>query len=158
MALADTLGAPIIKTLSGKMVLADDSPYTTGGIGLLGTAPNEDLVDDIDTLFMLGTNFPYTKHLPAAGKVQVVQVEIDPTRVGNRLPTDVPLIGDVAATLEALLPHLDRRADRGHLERYQKKIRRLAAEDGGARAPTRDPIAPQYLAGVLDRSPPRTRC
>ena len=82
MALADTLGAPVIKTLPGKMVVADDSPYTTGGIGLLGTAPNEDLVDDIDTLLMLGTNFPYTKHLPRPDKVRVVQVEMDPTRAG----------------------------------------------------------------------------
>ncbi|HZD99671.1 MAG TPA: thiamine pyrophosphate-binding protein, partial [Micromonosporaceae bacterium] len=148
---ADVLGAPVIKTLSGKMVLADDSPYTTGGIGLLGTAPNADLVDDIDTLLMLGTNFPYTKHLPAAGKVKVVQVEIDPTRVGNRLPTDVPLIGDVTATLEALLPHLNRNDERGHLEKYQKQMADWREKMGALESPTRDPIAPQYVVSVLDR-------
>jgi pyruvate dehydrogenase (quinone)/pyruvate oxidase len=118
------------------MVLADDSPYTTGGIGLLGTAPNADLVDDIDTLLMLGTNFPYTKHLPAAGKVKVVQVEIDPTRVGNRLPTDVPLIGDVTATLEALLPHLNRNDERGHLEKYQKQMADWREKMGALESPT----------------------
>ena len=134
---ADRLGAPVIKTLSGKMVLADDSPYTTGGIGLLGTAPNADLVDDIDTLLMLGTNFPYTKHLPAPGKVKVVQVEIDATRVGNRLPTDVPLVGDVSATLEALLPHLRRNDDRGHLEKYQKQMTDWRDEDGCTRVDRR---------------------
>jgi pyruvate dehydrogenase (quinone) len=148
---ADTLGAPVIKTLSGKMVLADDSPYTTGGIGLLGTAPNADLVDDIDTLLMLGTNFPYTKHLPAAGKVKVVQVEIDPTRVGNRLPTDVPLIGDVRVTLEALLPHLRRNEHRGHLEKYQKQMADWRERMNALESPARDPIAPQYVVSVLER-------
>src|SRR6266545_3405628 len=89
---ADLLAAPIIKTLPGKMVVPDDSPYTTGGIGLLGTAPSEDLIEEVDTLLMLGTNFPYTKHLPEPGRVRVVQVEIDPARAGMRLPTDVPLV------------------------------------------------------------------
>ena len=105
---AKVLGAPIVKSLSGKMVVPDDSPYVIGGLGLLGTAPSEDLMDEIDTLLMLGTNFPYTKFLPAPGTVKVVQVEIEPTRAGTRIPTDVPLVGDVAATLEALLPMLER--------------------------------------------------
>lgn len=148
--LADILGAPVIKTLSGKMVLADDSPYTTGGLGLLGTAPSEELVEDIDILVMLGTNFPYTKHLPPAEKVKTVQVEIDPVRVGVRMPTQLPLIGDVAATLEALLPMLRRRADRTHLERYQAKMRDWRAEMTALESPRRDPIAPQYLASLLD--------
>ena len=65
--LAETLDAPVIKTLPGKMVIPDDSPYTTGGIGLLGTAPSEELVEEIDTLVMLGTNFPYTKFMPEPG-------------------------------------------------------------------------------------------
>jgi pyruvate dehydrogenase (quinone) len=148
--LADTIAAPVIKTLSGKMVLADDSPYTTGGIGLLGTAPSEELTGDIDTLVMLGTNFPYTKFLPEPGAVKVVQVEVEPTRAGTRLPTDVPLVGDVATTLEALLPLLRRRDDRAHLEKYQARMASwredmASLEDGG-----RDPIAPQYLAHLLD--------
>ncbi|GAB1692281.1 thiamine pyrophosphate-dependent enzyme [Krasilnikovia sp. M28-CT-15] len=148
---AERLGAPIIKTLSGKMVIPDDSPYTTGGIGLLGTAPSAALVDDIDTLLMLGTNFPYTKHLPEPGKARVVQVELDPTRAGNRLPTDVPLIGDVTTTLEALLPKLQRQDDRKHLEKYQEQMldwrRRMTALE----SPDRDPIAPQYLVQLLDQ-------
>jgi pyruvate dehydrogenase (quinone)/pyruvate oxidase len=148
--LADTLAAPVVKTLSGKMVLPDDSPFTTGGIGLLGTAPNVDLVDDIDTLLMLGTNFPYTKHLPDPGAVKVVQVEWDPTRAGNRLPTDVPLIGDVGATLEALQPRLRRREDRSHLEKYQKKMADWRSRMTALESPDRDPIAPQYLAKVLN--------
>ena len=148
--LADTLAAPVIKTLSGKMVLSDNSPFTTGGIGLLGTAPNVDLVEDIDTLVMLGTNFPYTKHLPAPGKVKVVQVEWDPTRAGNRLPTDVPLVGDVGATLEALQPLLRRRQDRSHLEKYQKHMADWRSKMAALESPERDPIAPQYVVKVLD--------
>lgn len=149
-ALADILAAPVIKTLPAKMVVPDDSPYTTGGIGLLGTAPSEELVEDIDTLVMLGSNFPYTKHLPAPGTVKVVQVEIEPTRAGLRLPTEVPLIGDVTATLEALLPLLNRRPDRAHLEKYQAKMRDWKEKMAALESPRREPIAPQYLASVLD--------
>jgi pyruvate dehydrogenase (quinone)/pyruvate oxidase len=148
--LAVTLDAPIIKTLSGKMVVPDDSPYTTGGIGLLGTAPSEELVGDIDTLVMLGTNFPYTKHLPEPGKVKVVQVEADPIRAGVRLPTEVPLIGDVAATLEALLPLLEPRTEHPLLDKYREKMRDWRDRLGALESPDRDPIAPQYLAALLD--------
>ncbi|GAB1640197.1 thiamine pyrophosphate-binding protein [Krasilnikovia sp. MM14-A1259] len=148
---AEMLAAPVIKTLSGKMVLPDDSPYTTGGIGLLGTAPSAELVDDIDTLLMLGTNFPYTKHLPSPGSVKVVQVELDATRAGNRLPTDVPLVGDVATTLEALLPKLHRRADRKHLQVYQEQMEDWRRKMAALESADRDPIAPQYLVQLLDR-------
>jgi pyruvate dehydrogenase (quinone) len=147
---AERLGAPIVKTLSGKMVVPDDSPYVTGGIGLLGTAPTAELVEEIDALLMLGTNFPYTKHLPEPGKAKVVQVEIDPARAGTRVPTDVPLIGDVGATLEALLPLLSRRSDRSFLERYQDKMREWRDKLAALESPTREPIAPQYLAHQLD--------
>jgi pyruvate dehydrogenase (quinone)/pyruvate oxidase len=149
---ADMLGAPIIKTLSGKMVVPDDSPFATGGIGLLGTAPTADLIDDIDTLLMLGTNFPYTKHLPEPGKVAVVQVDVDATRVGTRLPTDVPLVGDVAATLEALMPMLRRHDDRGHLQKYQKKMGDWREKMAALEDPKRDPIAPQYLAHAVSEA------
>ena len=148
--LAETLDAPVIKTLSGKMVLPDDSPYTVGGIGLLGTAPTVDLVDDTDTLVMLGTNFPYTKHLPEPGKVTVVQIDVEPTRIGNRLPTDVPLVGDVAGTLDALLPRLRPRTDRGHLEVYRAKMDDWRSKMDALESPERDPIAPQYVVGLLD--------
>jgi pyruvate dehydrogenase (quinone)/pyruvate oxidase len=147
---ADTLAAPIIKTLPGKMAVPDTSLYTTGGIGLLGTAASEDLVEDIDTLLMLGTNFPYTKFLPEPGKARVVQVEADPTRAGLRLPTEVPVIGDVRATLEALLPRLHRNGNREHLEKYQRKMADWREKMAALREPDREPIAPQYLAGLVD--------
>jgi pyruvate dehydrogenase (quinone) len=147
---AEVLGAPVVKSLMGKMVIPDDSPYTTGGLGLLGTAPSEDLMEDIDTLLMLGTNFPYTKFLPGPGQVKVVQVDIEPERAGTRIPTDVPLVGDVGATLEALIPLLTRK-DRKHLEKYQGKMKDWRDNMGALESADREPIAPQYLAAQLDR-------
>lgn len=84
LAVADKLAAPVIKSLPGKAVIPDDSEFAVGGIGLLGTRPGENLVEDCDTLFMIGTNFPYTQHLPEPGKVRVVQIEADPARAGLR--------------------------------------------------------------------------
>ncbi|HVW34507.1 MAG TPA: thiamine pyrophosphate-dependent enzyme, partial [Acidimicrobiia bacterium] len=125
--------------------------FAVGGIGLLGTKPGEDLVEDCDVLFMVGTNFPYTKHLPEAGKVRVVQIEADPVRAGNRIPTEVPLVGDAAETLRHLRPLLDHHGDRSFLETAQAGVaewrqKMAALEDG-----ERDPIQPQYLMRVIDR-------
>jgi pyruvate dehydrogenase (quinone) len=150
LAVAEKLGAPIVKTLSGKACVPDDSPYTTGGIGLLGTRPSEELMEEIDTLFLVGTNFPYTKHLPAPGKVRVAQIEADPARAGGRIATEVPVVGDAKLALQVLLPMLKQRSDTSFLERCQKRMQRwrahmAALEDGG-----RDPVAPQYVVGVLN--------
>ena len=150
LTLAETLGAPIVKTLSGKATVPDDSPYTTGGIGLLGTKPSEDLMAEIDTLFMVGTNFPYTAHLPGPGKVRVGQLEADPARAGARVVTEVPVVGDAKEGLAALLPLLKHRGDGKFLKKYQKETadwrKNMAAlEDAG-----RNPIAPQYVVSVLD--------
>jgi pyruvate dehydrogenase (quinone) len=148
---ADLLGSPIVKTLPGKAVVPDDHPLTTGGIGLLGTRPSEEAMEGAKTLFMVGTNFPYTKHLPGPDQVRTVQVDVDPVRAGNRMPTEVPLVGDAAETLRALLPLLEHKEDRGFLERAQQNMAKwredlIALEDG-----SRDPIQPQYLMRVIDR-------
>ena len=148
---AELLGSPIVKTLPGKATVSDDHPLTTGGIGLLGTRPSEDAMEAADTLLMVGTNFPYTKHLPPPGKVQVVQIDIDPTTVGNRIPTAVPLVGDSRRSLRALIPLLHRKSDRGFLTEAQEAMvdwrsKMSALEDG-----KRDPIQPQYLMRVIDR-------
>ncbi|RBQ16389.1 pyruvate oxidase [Spongiactinospora rosea] len=151
LAVAETLSAPVIKTLPGKAVIPDDSPYTTGGLGLLGTRPSEELVDDVDVLFMVGTNFPYTQHLPPAGATRVVQLEADPVRAGARMPTEVPMIGDAKEGLRALLPLLDRKRDTRHLAKYQAKMAAWRADMHALETADRDPVAPQYLASVLDR-------
>ena len=102
--MADTLGAPIIKALLGKAVVPDDSPYTTGGLGLLGTAPSEKAMEECDSLLLVGTSFPYMAYLPKPGQASAVQIDRDPARLGLRYPIDIGLCGDSAATLEVLLP------------------------------------------------------
>ena len=79
----------MVKALLGKAVLPDRSPYTTGGIGLLGTAPSVDAMEECDTLIMIGTSYPYMEFLPKPGQAKCVQIEIDPTRIGLRHPVDV---------------------------------------------------------------------
>ncbi|NUW46582.1 thiamine pyrophosphate-dependent enzyme [Nonomuraea rhodomycinica] len=150
LAVAAALGAPVVKTLPGKAVIPDDSPYTTGGIGLLGTRPSEELMDDADALLMVGTNYPYTKYLPRPGKVRVVQIEADPSRAGARMPTDVPMVGDARDALRALLPLLARREDLSHLHAYQKRTAAWRSDMEALENPERDPIAPQYVVSVLD--------
>jgi pyruvate dehydrogenase (quinone) len=149
---ADVLGAPVVKSLMGKMVVPDDSPFTLGGLGLLGTAPSEDLMDECDALLMVGTNFPYTKFLPEPGQAHVVQIDAEATRSGTRIPADVPLVGDAAATLESLLPRLRRREDRKHLRKYQDKMRDWRERMAALEDAERTPIAPQHLAAALDRT------
>jgi pyruvate dehydrogenase (quinone) len=150
LALAETLSAPIVKTLSGKAAVPDDSPYTTGGIGLLGTRPSEELMSDIDTLFMVGTNFPYTKYLPAPGKVRVAQIEADQVRAGARVATELPVVGDSKQTLQALLPLLKQRGDTSLLDKYAKEMGKWRQNMAALVNSDRDPIAPQYVMGLID--------
>ncbi len=150
LTLAETLGAPIVKTLSGKATVPDDSPYTTGGIGLLGTKPSEELMEQIDTLFMVGTNFPYTKHLPAPGKVRVAQIEADPARAGGRIPTEVPVVGDAKLTLERLMPLLKQRYESKFLAQCQHDMDKWRKNMAALADPKRNPIAPEYLISVVD--------
>src|SRR6188474_1055322 len=100
--------------------MPDDSPYTTGSVGLLGTRPSQDAMESCDTLLMVGTSFPYIEFYPKPGQARGVQVELDPMRIGLRYPVEVGLVGDSRRTLEALLPLLERKADRGFLETAQK--------------------------------------
>ena len=120
------------------------------GSGCWVPRPGEELVEDCDTLFMIGTNFPYTQHLPQPGKVRVVQIEADPVRAGVRMPTEVPVIGDARESLQALIPLLTRKADRGHLAKYQKAMAGWRSDMDDLENPKRSPIAPQYPMGVID--------
>ncbi len=109
IAVAERLQAGCAKALLGKAVLPDDLPWVTGGIGLLGTAPSWNLMQDCDTLLMVGSSFPYSEFLPKPGTARAVQIDIDPTRLSLRYPMEVNLIGDSAATLRALLPLLEQK-------------------------------------------------
>jgi pyruvate dehydrogenase (quinone)/pyruvate oxidase len=145
---ADTLGAPVIKTLSGKMVAPDAHPLVTGGLGLLGTRASEEAMDDCDTVFLVGTSFPYTRWLPPDRRA--VQIEWDPGRLGNRMPLEVGLVGDTKETLKALLPLLRRNEDRGFLEQAQKAKRKWDEDMAALADPEREPIQPQYLMHAVD--------
>ena len=120
LAVAERLGCPIVKSLPGKAVVPDDHPLTTGGLGLLGTKPSEEVMEDCDTLLMVGTSFPYATHLPKPGDVRVVQIDTDPALIGMRLPTEAPVMGDSRIALNRLLPLLSEHPDRGFLESAQK--------------------------------------
>ncbi len=119
-ALADKLAAPIVKALLGKACVPDDSPFTTGGIGLLGTRPSVEAMAHCDTLLIVGSTFPYLSFYPRPGQAQAIQIDIDPGRIGLRYPVDVGLVGDARATLEALLPLVKPHGDRAFLERAQR--------------------------------------
>jgi pyruvate dehydrogenase (quinone) len=151
LAVAERLASPIVKSLPGKAIVPDDHPLSTGCIGALGTRPAEDALAAADALLVVGTNFPWTAHLPDPGKVRTVQVETDLARVGAPTPTEVPLVGDAAETLQALLPLLDHAEDRSFLGAAQQGMaqwrERLAAREDADRSP----IVPRYLARVVDR-------
>lgn len=151
IATAEKLGAPIIKALLGKACVPDDSPYTTGGIGLLGTRPSEEAIEDCDTLFLIGTSFPYLEFYPKPGQARVVQIDLSPGRIGLRCPVDVGLLGDSRRTLESLLPLLQRNENRKFLEQAQdgmKKWWRLM-EERGTRGDS--PMKPQVVAWELGK-------
>ena len=147
--IADALGAPIIKALLGKAVVPDDSPFTTGTIGLLGTRPSQEAIEQCDTLLMVGTSFPYIEFLPEPGQARGIQIDIDPTRIGLRYPVDVGLVGDCRRALQALLPMLTRHDDRGFLETAQKGMAEWWAlmEERGTRADV--PMKPEVVAWQL---------
>jgi pyruvate dehydrogenase (quinone)/pyruvate oxidase len=117
--IAEILGAPIVKALLGKAAVPDDSPYTTGGIGLLGTEPSQDALEDCDTLFIVGSSFPYIEFLPEPGSVTCVQIDLHPQRISLRYPADVALIGSSRACLRALMPLL-KPHDKGFLKKAQR--------------------------------------
>src|SRR5438270_5009884 len=121
--LAETLGAPVVKALLGKAAVPDTSPYTTVGIGLLGTKPSQETLENCDTLFMIGTSFPYIEFLPKPGQARAIQIELDPKRIGLRYPIEVGLVGDSRRTLQRLLPMLRRNKYRKFLEKAQSGMR-----------------------------------
>jgi pyruvate dehydrogenase (quinone)/pyruvate oxidase len=152
--LAETLAAPIIKPLLGKACVPDDSPYTTGGIGLLGTKPSQDAMESCDTLFLVGTSFPYIEFYPEPGSVRSVQLDIDPVRIGLRCPVEVGLVGDSRLTLQALLPLLKKNANRSFLQTAQEGMKDWQ-ELMHERATRSDkPMKPQVVAHELGRRLP----
>jgi pyruvate dehydrogenase (quinone) len=118
IAVADALGAGVAKALLGKATIPDDVPYCTGSIGLLGTKPSWDMMQEADTLLMVGSSFPYSEFLPSTGQVKAIQIDLAPRNLSIRYPMDLALVGDAKDTLTELLPLLQRKSDR----KWQEKI------------------------------------
>jgi len=151
---AEILGSPIIKPLLGKACVPDDSPYTTGGIGLLGTKPSQEALEECDTLLMIGTSFPYMEFMPKPGQAKAVQIDVDPVRIGLRYPVEVGLVGDSHRSLEYLIPLLVRNEDRSFLTKAQEGMRewQMLMQERGTRMDA--PMKPQVVAHELGKRLP----
>jgi pyruvate dehydrogenase (quinone) len=119
---AETLGAGVAKALLGKAAVPDEYPFVTGAIGLLGTKPSWTMMNECDTLLMIGSCFPYSEFLPKPGQARGVQIDIDGRSLGMRYPMEVNLIGDSRDTLRALLPLLTRKVDRTWRQGIEKEV------------------------------------
>ncbi|HEY2393054.1 MAG TPA: thiamine pyrophosphate-dependent enzyme [Candidatus Angelobacter sp.] len=149
--IAEKLGAPIIKALLGKAAVPDDSPFTTGGIGLLGTKPSQEALENCDTLLMVGSSFPYIEFMPKPGKARAIQIDLDPARIGLRYDVEVGLVGDSHRTLEELLPLLNHKEDRNFLEKAQKGMKEWWEVMGKRSGNMEKPMKPQVIAHELGR-------
>jgi pyruvate dehydrogenase (quinone)/pyruvate decarboxylase len=146
--LAAKLNAPVAKALLGKGVLADDSPYTTGGIGHLGTVPSEYIMHSCDTLIILGSTMPWVDSYPKPGQARAVQIDLKPEHLGIRYPVEIGLVADVKSTVAALLPMLDAKDD-AFLRDAQSRVRDWHALLDRVCATARSPLRPQMVMRAL---------
>ncbi len=154
LTLARTLQAPIVKALLGKAVVPDDDPYTTGGVGLLGTAPSQEILQECDTLVIAGSSFPYLEFYPKPGQARAVQIDLDGSRIGLRYPVTVGLVGKCRDVLRAWLPLIEPKTDTAFLRSAQTRMadwNRIMETRAGRMDP---PLKPQ---AVIDRINPVLR-
>jgi pyruvate dehydrogenase (quinone) len=142
---AELLGAGVAKPLLGKDVLSDELPYVTGSIGLLGTRPSYEMMMNCDTLLTVGSSFPYTQFLPAFDQARGVQIDIDGKFIGMRYPNELNLIGDSAANLRALIPHLQRKEDRSWREGIEDNVAKWWRSMDAEAEVEADPINPMLV-------------
>lgn len=147
VALAERIGAPIIKTLRAKALLADDHPLTVGGLGLLGTRPAVSAIDACDALLMVGTDFPYADFYPSS-VVRAIQIDIDRSRIGRRFPVEVAMVADASLALQALHEQVPRRTDRSFLEQAQEGMRRWRRWMRRLETSDAVPLKPERVAAV----------
>lgn len=142
---SELLGAGVSKALLGKAVIPDDAPGCLGSIGLLGTKPSWTMMNECDTLLMVGSSFPYSEFLPKEGQARGVQIDIEPRLLSIRYPMEVPLVGDARETLRALLPLLENKADRSWRDKLDKEMADWwKTAEGYARSAAK-PINPQLV-------------
>jgi pyruvate dehydrogenase (quinone) len=151
LALAQCLKAPIVHALKGKEHVEWDNPYDVGMTGLIGFSSGYYAMLDCDVLLMLGTDFPYRQFYPRGGGVRIAQVDQRGEVIGRRAPVDVGVVGDVRATIEALLPRLKEKRDGSHLDQareHYRKARKGLDELAVGRA-GKPPIHPQQIAKAI---------
>ena len=148
---ADRLAAPVVKALLGKDVIPDDNPYTTGGIGVVGTRASSDVFENCEALLIVGSSFPYIEFLPKPGQAVGIQIDDKPERIGLRYPADLGLVGDAQATLRDLLMYLPRNENRAFLQQAQKGMDEWwdLMEERGTR--TEKPMKPQVVSWNLSQ-------
>ncbi|HET6562685.1 MAG TPA: thiamine pyrophosphate-requiring protein [Marmoricola sp.] len=154
MEVAELLGAGVAKALLGKDVLSDELPYVTGSIGLLGTRPSYEMMQDCDTLLTVGSNFPYTQFMPELGQARGVQIDLDGAFIGMRYPYEVNIVGDSATTLRALLPLLERKTDRSWHDTVCDNVRQWWEVIEAEAQVEADPINPMRLFSELSAQLP----
>jgi pyruvate dehydrogenase (quinone) len=142
---AELLGAGVAKALLGKAAVPDDLPFVTGPIGLLGSKASWDLMTECDTLFMIGSSFPYSEFLPEPGKARGVQIDLEPRQLGLRYPMEVNLVGDSKATLRALNRLLQKKEARDWRERVRHNVERWWKVLEARARNDADPINPQLV-------------
>jgi pyruvate dehydrogenase (quinone) len=151
---ADLLGAGVAKALLGKDVLSDELAFVTGSIGLLGTRPSYEMMQDCDTLLTIGSNFPYTQFMPELEQARAVQIDIDGTLIGMRYPYEVNLVGDARRTLQALIPLLRRKDDRDWRDDLEKKIARWRDVMDAEAMVEADPVNPMRIFSEFSKQAP----
>jgi pyruvate dehydrogenase (quinone) len=154
LAIADRLGAGIITALLGKAVVPGDVPHHTQQLGLLGSKPSYDMMQDCDTLLMVGSNFPYAEFLPPTGQARGVQIDLKPRHLSLRYPMEVNLWGDAKTTLAALLPHLHQTADLGWQESIAHSMRDWEGKVADAARVKADPVNPRWVFHTLNERLP----
>lgn len=142
---AELLGAGVAKALLGKAVLPDDLPFVTGSIGIIGTRASKEMMEECDTLLMVGSGFPYAEFLPPEGQARGVQIDIDGRMLSLRYPMEANLVGDAKATLRALIPHLERKEDRGWRKTIEGKIEESWRVLGEKAMEPAEPVNPQRV-------------
>jgi pyruvate dehydrogenase (quinone) len=151
-AVSERLGAPIVKALLGKAVVPDDHPNSLGGLGMLGTEPASDAMEQADTLLMVGTSFPYIDYLPKPDRARGIQIDLSPEKIGLRYPVEAGLVGDAKSTLAALLPLLKQKEYRGFLQSKQNAMKDWMNLLRERSSRTDRPVKPQVVAAAVSEA------
>lgn len=151
---AELLAAPVAKALLGKAVLPDDHPHTTGGIGILGTLPSQEIMERCDALLIVGSTFPYIEYYPKPGQARGVQIDDDGQRIGLRYPVEAGLVGDAAETLRLLNERLTPKRDRAFLDEARAGMARWRAMMATSEDKGDSPLKPQVVAKAFGRRLP----